>query len=198
MDNSSLLEIIKKLQEGGTAKEEASRELYLYLKAEGCEKVIYNCIKSGIGNPEDAKDLFHEAFMVLIDKLKKGEHKDNFNISNYLIGIAKYIWLNEIQKKQRVLHTPDYSDFDQVSEVNCEREYIEKEKRVLIQNLLSGLGDQCRKILSLWMSSFSMKEIAKRVPLSSERMAIKYKYRCHKKLLLHLKNRPELVQMLIN
>ena len=196
MTKSDLMTLIKNLERGGKEKHTATRTLYTYLKNIGCEKIISSLIKNDMGSPEDAKDLFHESFIILIEKLGRGEFKEEFSIKNYLVGISKYIWMNEKTRRSRYQMVEEPVREKDWEVVDCERDYIDKEKKVVIQKVLEATGERCKKILSLWMFSYSMSEIAAKLSLSSERLARKYKYRCHKKLIKHLKKNPSIIHTL--
>ncbi|TVQ45983.1 MAG: sigma-70 family RNA polymerase sigma factor [Saprospirales bacterium] len=189
---------INDIKSGGSLKDKATKKLYLYLKGSGCEKIIYSQINYRNTNVEDAQDLFHEAFIILMEKLEQGEHQEQFSIRNYLLGIAKNLWKNKLISKQREHITDDFSAFEDWESVSCEGDFLADEKKSLVNGILETIDEKCKKILLLWMNSYKMEEIATRLELSSEKIARKYRYRCHKKLMQQLKNQPALMQELSN
>ena len=187
---------INDIKSGGSLKDKATRNLYLYLKRSGCEKLIYSQVRYRNANVEDAQDLFHEAFIILIEKMEQGEHQQQFNIKNYLIGIAKYLWNNKLKAQKKEYTTDDFSAFEDWGSVSCEGDFLAEEKKNLVREVLDIIDAKCKKILLLWMNSYKMEEIAAKLELSSDKIARKYRYRCHKKLMQQLEKQPALMQEL--
>lgn len=189
---------MKLLKSGGQERMRAEEWLYKELKKLGCEKMIFKQIQKYNGNFEDARDLFHESFSIMIEKFVEGNHQKEFKARNYLMGISRNLWMNKQQKEGRVDYTDDWGEIEE-SYSNCsETAFMEKERKTVVKKILRKLNEECREILRLWMLSYSMKEIAQKLSLSSDRIARKYKYRCHKKLINYLSAQPHLVKELIN
>ena len=72
----------------------------------------------------------------------------------------------------------DQSDLD-----SPENQLISEERRTMLNQLLSRLGERCKRVLILWASGYSMREIAEKLELSSEAMARKTKYKCKSQLM---------------
>jgi RNA polymerase sigma factor (sigma-70 family) len=195
---SEIEQYIGDIKCGGSLKENATKKLYLYLKNSGCEKLIFSQIKYRNAGVEDARDLFHEAFIILLEKIEIGEHQEKFSIRNYLIGIAKNLWNNKLNSRKRESVTDDFTAFEDWDSVSCEEDYLADEKKNLVRDLLGAIDEKCKKILLLWMNSYKMEEIATTLNLSSHKIARKYKYRCHKKLIQQLEKQPMMVQELIH
>lgn len=187
---------ITDIKSGGSLKDKAIKKLYLYLKNSGSEKIIYHQIRYKKANIEDAQDLFHEAFIILMEKIEHGEHQEQFSVRNYLLGIAKNLWNNKLNSLKKEPTTDDFSAFEDWESISCEGEFLADEKKSLIRGILDILDEKCKKILLLWMNSYKMEEIAARLELSSEKIARKYRYRCHKKLMQQLEKQPALMQEL--
>ncbi|GEM_PF-2246448 len=186
------------LRNGGNDRYTAQEKIYKQLRDQGCVNIIYRSIEPYRGTLQDAEDLFQEAYLVLMKKLDKGEHQDEFNAKNYLVAIARNLWKNTSRSnKVAEDYQNEYANDTSVS-LYCDEHLERQERRKLVDSIISSLTDQCKEILRLWMEDFSMREIAARLDLSSERMAIKYKYRCHKRLVKYLAGRPNLVNELNN
>ncbi|TVR86593.1 MAG: sigma-70 family RNA polymerase sigma factor [Saprospirales bacterium] len=186
------------LKNGGNDRYTAQEKLYKKLRDEGCVNIIYRSIEPYRGTLHDAEDLFQEAYLVLIKKLDKGEHQNDFNTRNYLVAIARNLWKNTSRANKVAENYQNKYANDASVSVCCDEHLERREKRKLIDEIIGNLTDQCKEILKLWMEDFSMREIAEKLDLSSERLAIKYKYRCHKRLVKYLAGRPNLVNELNN
>lgn len=66
---------------------------------------------------------------------------------------------------------------------------LTEERKRIIHQIISQMDPICRELLPLWMLSFSNKEIARKLGLSSEDLAKKYAYRCRKKFKEFLERR---------
>lgn len=187
------------IKSGGRPRQIAQRELYEYLVEKGVPQIIYSKLSDYGANFEDAEDLFHESLIVLLDKLKAGEHQEEFDTKNYLISIAKNIWRNQLRKMEteRKYENVILSSNEIKAAEPQESLLILNERSEILQSILQRLSEQCRSILGLWMQDFSMRDIADEMSLSSEKIARKYKYRCHKKLVAYLYKNPALTQQLI-
>src|SRR6187200_496923 len=53
------------------------------------------------GSDEDAADIFQEAVLILIDKIKSGKFREESSLKTFLIGIARNLWLFEKRKRER-------------------------------------------------------------------------------------------------
>ncbi|TVR83357.1 MAG: sigma-70 family RNA polymerase sigma factor [Saprospirales bacterium] len=190
----------EQIKVGGSARQIAARELYEFMVERGVPQIIYSRLSVYGANFEDAEDMFHESLIVLLDKIKAGQHQDSFDTKNYLISIAKNIWRNRLKKmdSERKYEQVILSSSEIKAVEPQESLLILNERSELLQTILNKLSEQCRSILALWMQDFSMRDIATKMSLSSEKIARKYKYRCHKKLVEYLYKNPALTQQLIN
>ena len=186
LDDSTLIEMI---QIGGTSNREAIEIIYNNDRLKG---MVSAYVKRMGGDETDARDVFHEGIIGLERSIRRGQFKQETSIEGYLYSICRFTWNNMWRKKNKF--TSDEPEQKTVTDLdNPESLFISNEKKKLLDRILSLLDDQCQKILTLWKSSYSMKEIAKICNLSSENLAKKYRYRCMKKLTQTLKSNHNLL-----
>ena len=143
------------------------------------------------GNHHDAEDMFQEGIIVLDRNIRNGKYRHEGSLESYFISTCKLLWMNASRKKSRV----DYSE--DISEVNIEKanspedQFLEEEVKELLAESLSQLDERSQKILKLWQLSYSMKEIAHELGISSEGMARKLKFQSLKKLTAIIKKSRE-------
>lgn len=149
--------------------------------------IIEKLILSKGGSKEEAQDIFQESLIIFYKKAKKEEFKLTASISTYLYSVARFLWKDELLKKQKRSNI-DYeiklsSKEEELSDV------IENESRFkLIEQVLESIGEKCLKILQLfYYSGLSMKEIARKVDLRSEKVAKNQKYKCLERAKLKLR-----------
>lgn len=170
----------------------------LHLIAEGNNKVItavyqayYPIFKKWIINngsePEDANDVFQEAFMVLFHKAKDPEFCLSCKIGTYIFAIGKRLWYKKLDTQQRkpILNT-DFNDEgntvynDIHQEVSDIESFIETEKDYqLLHIALDELGDPCSALLKLfYLEKKNMQEIATTLKYTNAENAKVQKFKC--------------------
>ncbi len=140
-------------------------------------------IKNNAGYEEDAEDVFQEALLVILIKIKKDDFELSSSFVTFLYSISKNIWFQRLKRKRmanknqdeltRVLDTPDVG-----IEVHLENE--EKYQSFIRQ--FEHLTEDCQKILKLFLTKMSTKEIAQNMGYKSEFYAKTKKYLCKEAL----------------
>lgn len=128
----------------------------------------------------DPADLVHDSFIVMLHKIRYESPEIN-SLRAYWLGIAKYMWLN-VNRSARIniVAEPD-ADYN-MQGISPEQLMLEEERLNEIERCLCKCGGRCHEILTLWLSDYSMGEIADKLNLSSAAMARKIKHECFKKL----------------
>ncbi|MCI5057360.1 MAG: sigma-70 family RNA polymerase sigma factor [Flavobacteriales bacterium] len=130
------------------------------------------------GCPDEAKDIFQQCLLILIENARKSSFQLTSTIKTYITGIAlnliKTHIRSEMKKTQLKNELVHYSDTD------TEEHYEEKESRFgKIDQVLEQIGDKCKQILKLYyLEKKSMKEIASLLKYSSVTSAKTQKYKC--------------------
>lgn len=149
---------------------------------------IVKFVKSKGGNRVQAEDCFQDAVVSLINKVKRNEYKEDSSIDNYVFMVARNRWYNmatRVKSRETELGTHDASEDG--------LEYLfEEEKMSVIHEVLEMLGEQCKKLLTLYAyENKKMAEIKDILGLKSEEVVKSTKYRCKKKMKKILKEHPE-------
>ncbi|MBK8502438.1 MAG: sigma-70 family RNA polymerase sigma factor [Saprospiraceae bacterium] len=186
-------EIIDMICQSTSKRNQAIEEIYhwndLKLKVQG------HVLQYGGSIPE-ALEVYHEGIIALDRNIRNGKYTLEASLEAYLYSICRFIWNNEWRKKQRIANRDPSSGADETDHTTPEVTFFQEERKVLLKKVLDLLDDSCRKILTLWKMSYSMDEIALSLNLSSAAMAKKYKYRCMKKLMVVLDQKPNLLESL--
>ncbi len=176
MDDQTLLELIR------TGKNDlALNALYRNFPA------IRKLVRSRGGTTRDAEDVFQEALIVLIGKVKKDFHL-SARLSTYLYGVCHFLWNEQLRKRRQVSFdpladgTPDVASSGglSVAEEADLHAHLQHESRIrLAEQALNELRDRCRELLLMfYYSRFSLKEIAAKMGFGSENSAKNQKYKC--------------------
>jgi len=161
---------------------------YVYLKS-------YNQIKflvtSNSGTQMDAEDVFQDALFLLFQKISKETLKLTSSFSTYLYAICRHLWLQKLSRNKINYEYKEEVDLDKWQDKNTIDEQIEEyEKYKLFQQHFLKLKQKDQKVLKLFMSKISLKEIAKIMGYKSDKYAKVRKYICKEKLKNSILNDP--------
>jgi len=117
------------------------------------------------GNPEDAKDIFQEGLMIMIEKFDNKEFSLTCKFKTFLYCVCENLWKSIIAKRQaaanyfaRRTEPEDEKDFTEVMDNNMCREIF-----LSVFNTLDSVG---KNILKLYWEGVSPQEIADRLGYS--------------------------------
>lgn len=128
------------------------------------------------GSFEEARDIFHDALMIYMEKSQMGI-EIKYGETSYLTGIAKHLWsrrFNELNK----LHS---GKEDKLPD-DAEEEYSEAAAPGLME-LLTTAGQKCMELLSaFYYEQLDMEKLAQRFGFSGTRSATVQKFKCLEKV----------------
>ncbi len=156
---------------------------------------ITDWVKKNHGAAEDARDIFQEAIVVIFRKDAEPEFQLKSTFGGYLYGICRYLWLRQLKKKYRTEVTLTGDEGHTVIG-NVEEELVEMEKRKLFREKLAGMGEDCRRLLSLFFEGISLKAIAQQMAYTDD--YVKKKNMLCKKTLADLVRQDRRYQELTN
>ena len=127
------------------------------------------------GTLEEAKDAFHDALLIYMERLAAGKLNIQTSAKAYLIGITKIVWLHS--KNQHFTALPkDVENF-----IVEEDEENEEEKNVL--DYLVIAGQKCMEMLkAFYYDNISLQQIARRFGFNGTRSATVQKHKCIEKI----------------
>jgi len=121
------------------------------------------------------KDIYHEAFIILMDKKKNSTVERSYNFT-YVITLCKNLWSKERRNPEKV-------------EISEEMELIDEQEgksndglRLLLLKHLENLSSTCREILKLYSKGFNENKIASIMKLGDVKAVKNKKHRCKEKL----------------
>lgn len=147
------------------------------------------------GNKDEAWEIFQEALIVIMAKAKKPDFKLTSSFYTFLVSICKFKWYNESKKKYKKELTIE--GHDTLSSNDDILEDIHQVERYRLYRQKLGLLDTtCRQILELFFNQNSLKEITKKLNLTSENAVKQKKYQCQKKLTKLIQSDPAFKELL--
>ena len=131
------------------------------------------------GFPEDARDIFQEAMIVLFEKAKSSSFVLSCQVKTYLYSVCRRLWLKKLQQQNR-----NYPAFELVEETIPVEDEIESHEKIssdfnLMEKALMKLGEPCKGILNAYYAQKkSMPEIAEMFGYTNADNAKTQKYKC--------------------
>lgn len=183
--------IVSAIAGGGVGREAA---LQWWFGNEGLQRWVRNYATQHGGNQADGEDLYHDSFITFDRLLREGKFRGDSSLKTFFCSIAKWQWLNRQRKLGRII-TLDIAETVEIAQF-VEDDMYDKERQALFQKMLGSLGDKCKRLLTFYQLSYSMKEIATEMGYSSDQVAMNQCSECRKKLKSLIENSPEIKDFL--
>ncbi|MDX2048893.1 MAG: sigma-70 family RNA polymerase sigma factor [Chitinophagaceae bacterium] len=168
--------IIKALQQPDIEK--PVRELYDYY----FEGIVAHICANG-GSREDGADVFQDAVIVLIEKVKTGRFRGDSSIKTFLSAIARNLWLFELRTRERRKKRELFYMNGENNETTETGSFLDKDSRQDLQKVLAEIGDVCRKLLTgFYYEDKSIKELLAEFDYENEQVLRNKKSKCMKKI----------------
>lgn len=160
--------IIEQLRSGQHAA--SLKELYKAFPS------VSHFIQVNGGNLDDARDMFQESLLVFYRNVQKKEFTLTCSLNTYLFSIAKYLWKDELKKKNRNVSF-EAKEHEFSADVQTYRQ--EEMRMKTIDKVLDQLGQKCTEILQLfYYKKRKMEEIAADLGYKNVDTVKTQKYKC--------------------
>lgn len=153
-------------------------------------KELYPKVKTYIlknsGTVKDAEDVFQNALLILLVKIKENPGAVN-SFDSYLFTVCRNYWRRERQKK-RVTNL-DYTTLNS-KESDLAGFYVEQTKYDLFREKLAELSEQCKELLGMSFAKVPYSEIVKAFGYASQLVARQRVFKCRSRLIKLIKKDP--------
>jgi RNA polymerase sigma factor (sigma-70 family) len=149
-------------------------------------------VENNSGSRQDAEDVFQDAIVTLYQKILTSPLNLNCSLKTFFYSICRNIWMQRLDRKWRLLyqdvltHEPVDETGVSIMEINEER----LERTRLYQMHFLSLPADCQKILSMFLSKISLKEISVAMGFKNASYAKTRKYLCKNMLRKKIMNDP--------
>lgn len=155
-------------------------------KEEGAYAILYKFyyppverfVLNNNGSLDDAKDIFQETVIVLLDKVPLDDFELTSSLKTYIYSISSNIWLKRLReaKKTANLEVKEvFSELHGSSQDNSIREAQAKK----VKTLMDRISEHCRKLLNLmFFRKKTIDEIVEEQGYSNAHTAQNQKYKC--------------------
>ena len=135
-------------------------------------------IKLSGGSLDDAKDVFHDALVIFLEKNNKENTAIITSEKAYILGISKHVWYRK--HKNENLRMP-LSEMENQISIPDDYFLIINQKRLL--RFLKLAGKKCMDLLrAFYFQNESIKEIVNDLGYANEHSASVQKYKCLEKI----------------
>ena len=125
------------------------------------------------GSLADAKDVFHDALVIMHHDLLNG--KVIASDEHYVFGISRNLWRLKMKERTKASRLPE--------EVDVPDRVVPSVNEMKLIQLLKKTGSRCMDLLSaMYYGGASIQTIGKRFGFSSEHSASVQKYKCIEKI----------------
>lgn len=141
--------------------------------------MIQHFIYNNNGEDQDAKDIYQESIIILIENLQKEEFQLKCKVKTYLYSVCRRLWLKKLAERNRFSgRIDDYESFLMIADDQNEEDDNERQIKVLQESLLR-LGDPCKTIIEdYFIHSYTMQQICDKMGYTNTDNAKNQKYKC--------------------
>jgi RNA polymerase sigma factor (sigma-70 family) len=180
-DDARILDLIRR------GDEQALARLY-----EANSKMVASFIARNNGTHDDYEDMLQEALVILWERVRSGRFEYGSKLSTFLFATVRNIWLRRLARMKREIPSDLLSNHSPDTGESVLDMMIEEEEALAVRNALDRIGEQCKKILTLfYWEECSTAEIAERMGFANAETAKSKKYQCKKALEKILKQTTE-------
>ncbi|MVT08978.1 RNA polymerase sigma factor [Chitinophaga tropicalis] len=141
--------------------------------------LVAHMIQQRGGDLDTAKDLFHDALIIYLEKHRNNSLDIHVSASAYLAGITRMLWLKRYRNNKQYVPLDDHLSIP---------EDKEQQVKPLLHHLRTA-GKKCLQLLqAFYYDQRSMQEIAETFHYSSPHSATVQKYKCLEKVREQIKH----------
>jgi RNA polymerase sigma factor (sigma-70 family) len=140
-------------------------------------------ITTNSGTDTDAEDVFQDALVVLYRKISRENLVLTSSFKTFLYSICRNLWLQRLDRRVFRNEFLEMEDLGELQDIPyAEQMEDDQEKYRLFQQHFFKLGEDCQKVLKLFLNKTSLKEIADIMGFKTEKYAKTRKFMCKEKL----------------
>ncbi len=135
-------------------------------------------ITQNFGSTEDAEDIFQEAIIVLLQKIRKTDFVLTSSLKTYLFAIAKNLWLKRLRdnKSMTVNNFDMYNQGSEQFTFDLQPEPTNEEK---VASWLTKITQNCQRILkAIFFYKEPMESLMQKMGWKNKHTAANQQYKC--------------------
>ena len=140
-----------------------------------CFPAVARYIKQNSGSRQDAEDIFQEAIIVLLYKIRQPEFLLTASLKTFLFSISKNLWLKKLRDNQRVT-IADESSLASLSTDDSETAHQHENE---LAGWLQKITANCRRILqAVFYLNEPISSLMRKMGWKNKHTAANQKYKC--------------------
>ncbi|MCI5083766.1 MAG: sigma-70 family RNA polymerase sigma factor [Saprospiraceae bacterium] len=156
--------------------------------------ILQYIIRQG-GSEAEAKDIFANAIIVILRKVRGPGLELTSPFSAYLRAVCRNLWLKTFRTKKRTVGVTDEMERGFVDDSLTPDAHLEKTVlHQLIREVFIKLGEDCQKIIQMRWDGQSYAHIREEMGFGSEGYARKRKHVCYERLMGMVKDDPRIAE----
>lgn len=140
--------------------------------------VVAKFVRQAGGSFEVAKDIFHDALVIFMEKSSQGTVNIIKSDTAYILGISKHLWIRKHKQDNCNIQIDDLE-----KDITIPDDYFPTFNNKRLLNFLKRSGKKCMDLLrAFYFQELSMKKIVSDLGYSNEHSVSTQKYKCLEKL----------------
>ena len=141
--------------------------------------MVQSLVINNNGSAQEAKDIFQEAMIVLLEKARSGNFELNCQIKTYVYSVSRRIWLKRLQQYNRYTNEIE-STIGTVAVDEDVEEYEKKDQEfAMMEKAIGSLGEPCKSLIeAFYIQKRNMQDIASQFGYTNADNAKNQKYKC--------------------
>jgi len=171
------------------SEKERREALQYFFKNPKLRLSVHKYVMMHGGNEADAKDVFTESFIIFERQIRNDHFRGESSLETYFHAIAKWQWLAIQRKMKKNVQIEDVKEG--FSDITPEQILLSEERKVILQQMVSLIGERCQNLLGWFQLNYSMREIKDKMGYSSDQVAANQVHDCREKLKKVIEQHPE-------
>lgn len=131
------------------------------------------------GSVDDAKDIFQETIIVLLDKVPMDDFELTSSLKTYIYSISSNLWLKRLREVKRAANLEVKEVFSELHGSSAQEHIIQEAQVKKVKTLMDRISEHCRKLLNLmFFRKKNINEIVEEQGYSNVHTAQNQKYKC--------------------
>lgn len=140
--------------------------------------LIASYVKQNSGNTEEAEDLFQEAIVVLLHKVRQPEFILTSSLKTFLFAIAKNLWLKKL-RDVKLVAVEEIEFYQKDSDSFFVEIKTEKTQDEMVSSWLGKITKRCQYILNaIFFYNVPMKNLMSKMGWKNKHTAANQQYKC--------------------
>ena len=139
---------------------------------------VSSYVRKNMGNSEDAEDIFQEAILVLLQKVRQADFVLTSSLKTSLFAISKNLWLKRL-RDNKLVSVDDLEIYQHETDTFSMELIPENSKEEKVNSWLAKITENCQRILkAVFFYSEPMDSVMKKMGWKNKHTAANQQYKC--------------------